>query len=300
MPLDPHFGDSLRGVLLGGRYRVLGCIGSGSMGAVFEASHANTGRRCAVKVMLPDLIAHGAVQDRLFEEARVTSSLESDHIVEVLDAGLDAGTKLPFLVMELLRGESLQQRLERVGRLDPFEVVACLHQAAIALDRAHAAGVVHRDLKPANLFLAFVDDRTSRIKLLDFGIAKLLEEGQTSVLATRGVGTPHFMAPEQIQDVAKVSPATDVYALGMIAFALLAGSPYFRAEAQGGGIMQMAIAVSSGPVEPASARARRYGATLPPAFDAWFGVAAAPLPARRFRKASEAVMALADALGLRR
>jgi eukaryotic-like serine/threonine-protein kinase len=234
MAHDAHFGGSLLGALLGGRYRVTSCIGSGSMGVVFEATHANTGRRCAVKVMLPDTFAHDALRERLFEEARVTSSIESDHIVEVLDAGLDAPRGLPFLVMELLRGESLQQRIERVGRLEPLEAVACLHQASLGLDRAHAAGVVHRDLKPANLFLAFVDDRTSRIKVLDFGIAKLLEEGQTSVLATRGVGTPYFMAPEQIQDVAKVSPATDVYALGMIAFTLLTGSPYFRADSAGG------------------------------------------------------------------
>src|SRR5262249_30901389 len=154
--------------------------------------------------------------------------VESEYIVDVSDAGVDEATKMPFMVMELLRGEELGDLLERVGGLPPTDVVTYLQQVAMALDRTHAAGIVHRDLKPENLFLTHRDDGSPRIKILDFGVAKVVAEGATGAGATRSLGTPLYMPPEQFRTGAKLTPAADIYALGMMAYTLLVGKPYWH------------------------------------------------------------------------
>jgi serine/threonine-protein kinase len=217
----------------------------------------------------------------------------------VFDAGFDEATGMPFLVMELLRGEDLGKRLESVKQFTAAEVILYLHQTALALDKTHRAHIVHRDLKPANLFLCERDDSPPCVKVLDFGIAKLVAEGSTQANATRSLGTPMYMAPEQFQSPAAVTPATDIFALGLIAYTLLVGAPYWTDELIGSGnVFAFAVAVTDGPREPASERAERRGVALPPSFDAWFARATAPSPADRFPTASEAVQALATALGL--
>jgi serine/threonine-protein kinase len=283
------------------RYRVVRCIAHGGMGAVYEVEHMETLRHVALKVMLPHIVQSAEMRDRFRREARVAAHVESDHIVTVLDAGIDDATGSPFLVMELLRGEELSKALARRGRFAPEEVVTYLHQTALALERTHRAFIVHRDLKPDNLFLTLREDGQARIKVLDFGIAKLAAEGTTQDPSTRSVGTPLYMAPEQFRSAGSITPATDVYALGMIAYTLLVGSSYWAPEASNSAnVFAFAGSVTAGPREPASVRARSRGVILPEAFDPWFARITALSPEERFSGALAAVEALADALGTSR
>ncbi|WP_437987356.1 protein kinase domain-containing protein [Sorangium sp. So ce117] len=286
------------GMLFAGRYRVVRGIASGAMGAVYEVLHIETERRRALKVMHSHLAGNPDFQARFKLEARVAARIESDHIVEVFDAGIDAETGKPFLVMELLRGTLLDERLRHAGRLPPEEAVTFLRQTAIALDKTHAAGVVHRDLKPANLFLAETDDGAPRIKVLDFGIAKLVVETAADSAATAVLGTPLYMAPEQFSGES-VSRAADIFALGMIAYTLLVGKAYWLNDRRKyDSALAFATLAVNGPQEPASARADAEGVKLPPGFDAWFAKVTARAPEARFATASAAVEALAEVFDL--
>ncbi|WP_437542498.1 protein kinase [Sorangium sp. So ce367] len=281
------------------RYRVVRLIASGAMGAVHEVVHLETERHRALKVMHAHLFESEEMRERFKREARIAANIESEHIVDVFDAGVDEATGMPFLVMELLRGEELGERLKRVGRLQPDEAVTYLYQAALALDRTHAANIVHRDLKPANLFLSQCEDGSVRVKILDFGVAKLVADGATAAGATRSLGTPLYMAPEQFHVGKKLTGAADIYALGMMAYALLVGLPYWDPEAnEAGDVIAFAMLAVRGPQEPPVQRARSVGVMLPPGFDAWFARATAVDPAARFRKATEAVHALGEVFGM--
>ncbi|EYF05184.1 serine/threonine protein kinase [Chondromyces apiculatus] len=292
----------VEGSVFAERYRVLGCIASGGMGAVYEVTHLETNRRRALKVMHPQFLQSDELRERFRQEARVAADIESEFIVDVFDAGIDAATQMPFLVMELLRGEELGRLLRQRGHFTSAEVVTYLYQAALALDKTHRAMIVHRDLKPENLFLTHREDGAPRVKVLDFGIAKVIAESGTHVNATRSIGTPLYMAPEQFRPGNAVSPATDLYALAMVAYTLLVGRAYWSDEAKesGGNVFAFASAVLNGPQEQATERARRAGVPLPPAFSAWFARAAAFAPADRFPSASALVADLADALGVPR
>ncbi|WP_437924038.1 protein kinase [Sorangium sp. So ce291] len=283
------------GAVFAGRYRLGRVIGVGGMGAVYEAVHLETNRRRALKIMHPTLFESPNLRERFQREAKIAADVESEFIVEVFDAGIDEQTRMPFLVMELLRGEDLDHRIERLGRLSALEVVTYLHQAALALDRTHKAAIVHRDLKPENIFLTQREDGQPRVKILDFGIAKLVAETSSAGRATHGVGTPIYMAPEQF-DGAALSSATDVYALGMVAYTLLVGASYWVKEEKTGNLLAILAAASRGKPEPASARAAASGVALPPAFDAWFDRATAMRPEERFQVATHAVRALAEVL----
>ncbi|WP_437609613.1 serine/threonine-protein kinase [Sorangium sp. So ce834] len=287
------------GTVFARRYRVVRLIATGGMGSIHEVVHLETARRRALKAMHPHIFADEEMRARFKLEARIAADVESEYIVDVFDAGVDEATGTPFLVMELLRGEELGQRLKRAGRLPPAEVITYLHQTALALDRTHAASIVHRDLKPANIFLSEREDGSVRVKLLDFGIAKLIAESTAAAGATRNLGTPIYMAPEQFQVGARLTGAADIYALGMIAYTLLVGIPYWRQEARSAGDMvAFALLAVRGPQEPPVQRARAQGVMLPPGFDAWFARATAVVPAARFGRAVEAVQALGEVLGV--
>ena len=288
------------GALFAGRYKIVRAIAAGGMGAVYEVEHAETGRHRALKVMHPHLFDSEEMRDRFKREARIASQVESEYIVDVSDAGVDETTRMPFMVMELLRGEELGDLLKRVGRLSSNDVVTYLSQAAMALDRTHARSIIHRDLKPQNLFITQREDGTPRIKILDFGVAKIVAEGATGAGATRSLGTPLYMAPEQLRTNVKLTPAADIHALGMMVFTLLVGQPYWTPEANGAGdVIAFAMAVVRGPQEAATARAMALGGVaLPPAFDAWFAKVTAQNPADRFATATEAIRALGQALGV--
>ncbi len=295
-----HTGQLAPGTIFGGRYRIVQCVAAGGMGAVYEVVHIETDRRRALKVMHPHLFRSDDMRERFMREARIAAGIESEHIVDVSDAGVDEATDTPFLVMELLAGEELGARLERLGRLSPAEVVTILCQVAMALDRTHARSIVHRDLKPANLFVTTREDGSPRVKILDFGLAKVVAEGGAAADTTGSVGTPLYMAPEQLRAASRLTPAVDIYALGMMAYTLMVGRPYWgREAARAEDLLVFALFVADGPQESATSRAAIEGVDLPEAFDPWFARATARLPEDRFQAASEAAQALADAVGVK-
>ena len=287
------------GILFQGRYRPLGFIASGAMGDVYEVLDERTQGRRALKLLRPEVVDDADKRARFALEATVTGGIESDHVVRVYDAGFDEALGVPFIAMELLRGEELGDMLKGRGALSAPEVVGYLWQAALALDKTHAAGIVHRDLKPANLFVSRRDDGSSCVKILDFGIAKVVApDGKPQ--KTKVLGTPYYMAPEQMRGAVTIGPQTDVYALGHVAYALLAGEPYWKEEASGeGSVIALWMRILQGPAEPPSARAaRRGGVPLPSDFDAWFARCTAVAVEQRFAQATTAVAALGHALGL--
>jgi serine/threonine-protein kinase len=286
------------GQLFLGRYQIIHCLKAGGMGAVYECIHLKTRKRRALKVMLPQILADAGMRERFELEARVTAEIESEHIVETFDAGVDDATGAPFLVMELLRGEDLGSIMTKRGPLPGSEIIVLLKQAALALDKMHAAGIVHRDLKPDNLYVTTRDDGTPRLKILDFGIAKVIASGAQGTQQTAMIGTPLYMSPEQIRGEGTVGPGSDVYAMGHIAFALLTGADYWADEQRASAAtFTLLETVMAGLPEPATARAARRGVALPPAFDAWFVRATARLARDRFDSASMLIHELAGVLG---
>ncbi|WP_437304907.1 protein kinase domain-containing protein [Sorangium sp. So ce388] len=280
------------------RYQVLRVIKAGGMGAVYEVMDDVTATRRALKVMLPSLLDSEELRARFALEARITGIIESDHIVRTSDAGVDDDTGTPFIVMELLRGEELGSLVKKRGPLPAEDVALYLFQAALALDKTHAANIVHRDLKPDNLFVTVRDDGSPCVKILDFGIAKVIEQHHASTLTRQMLGTPVYMAPEQIRAERNIGPRVDIYALGHVAYAILVGESYWAQEAE---VIPSPYLLASellrGAAEPPSTRAaRRRSSTLPAEFDSWFLKATAVRPEDRFERASIAVSALAAAL----
>jgi hypothetical protein len=276
------------GVIVADHYRVVRLRGRGGMSEVFEVVDTRSGESRALKLLHAHVAADPALRTRFELEARLGGGAD-EHLVEVFDAGVDNDTERLFLVMELLAGESLAERLKRLGPRPADEVVDQLAQLAGALDRLHDRGIVHRDLKPANLFL----EATGRIKLLDLGVAKVLGADDTSTSVT---GTPVYMAPEQLRGRG-IEPATDRYALALVAYTLLVGGAYWDSEGALDPIT-FGLRAVQGPPERATVRAARAGVTLPAALDAWFARATAVEPARRFRSATVQIRALARALGI--
>ncbi len=278
-----------------GRYRVIRELASGGMASVYEVVDTTTDRLRALKLMLPELARDPDLRARFLDEASVVGRVRSDHIVEVVDAGIDDET--PYLVMELLVGEDLGHKLEEAeAGLEPDFVLTALQQLALGLDKVHEEGVVHRDLKPENIFATVRDDGSPCIKILDFGIAKVVSHLAT-LSTTRSLGTPLYMSPEQLRGEGTVDPTSDLYALGHVAFTLLVGKPYWYDEARKAtSVYAFVNRVLDGTVEPASKRAKRFSGALPSSFDAWFSRATHPDPAARYPTAAEQVQALAEAL----
>jgi serine/threonine protein kinase len=290
--------DELKpGAAFHGRYRIVRRIGAGGMGAIFEAIDLKTNSRRALKVMLASALHNADFRARFESEALITGPIESDHLVRVSDAGVDEATNMPFLVMDMLSGDDLGKVLHRRGPLPPDEVVLYLSQVARALDRTHAAGIVHRDLKPENLYLTQRDDGSPCVKVLDFGIAKLVA-GSNAGKATRALGTPYYMSPEQIRGDGTIGPRADVYSLGHIAYTALAGEPYWHEDSvTSSSPYDFVCHVLNGMGEPPCDRAlRRGGVLLPPTFDAWFAKATATTQEARFERATDAIAALGAAL----
>jgi eukaryotic-like serine/threonine-protein kinase len=215
------------GSLLSKKYRLERVLGVGGMGVVWEAYVEPSGERVAVKVLSQERASDERLVRRFLYEARAAAKLRSNHVARLCEVGaLDDG--VPFLVMELLAGVSLSRYLRLRGPLPPGEAVEWVSQACDALIEAHGMGIVHRDLKPANLFLADNADGSRIVKVLDFGIAKRLD-GTSIEATTQGslLGSPSYMAPEQISAPAKVDTRADVWALGIILYELIAGQKPF-------------------------------------------------------------------------
>ncbi len=284
------------GAIFAERYEVVRMLSQGGMGAIYEVIHRETARRRALKVMLPNLLGDDDMRARFLREARVTADVASENLVETFDAGIDAASGQPFLVMELLRGKDLEGRL-RDGAVPWTEVAVLLTQVARGLDKTHAAGIVHRDLKPENLFVCAREDGSPLVKILDFGIAKVLSDSQRRK-STRSLGTPLYMAPEMLgRRTANLSGAVDRYALGHIAYTLLVGEAYFETEGREvDSVLGLLPMVAAGAAELPSVRAQRSGLSLGAAFDAWFARATHVDAAARFPTSREQIEALVNVL----
>jgi serine/threonine protein kinase len=278
--------DPTQGQVIAGRYLLLSLCGKGGMGSVWRARHLSDERECAVKILhrtAPERIPHLA--GRFLREAKVASAIDSPHAVRVLDYGVDDG--VPFIAMELLEGETLAERLRSSGRMSAVETFAIVDQAAKALTRAHEIGVVHRDLKPDNVFLSRSSDGETLVKVLDFGIAKIIDEETVSRDLTETnalLGTPHYMSPEQIDGARYVDHRADLWSLSVIGFECITG----RRPFQGDGLRALFLAICVHKRPLASSLC-----AVPAGFDAWFEKCTNVDPAKRFRSASE----LAEALG---
>lgn len=287
------------GTVFHGVFEVIRCIKAGGMGAVYEVLQTSTQRYRALKVMLPSLVTDPEMRARFELEAKIAAGVESEHIVETIDAGIDQATGMPFIVMELLKGEELGALLKAKKRLPPADVVTYLYQAALALDRTHGAGIIHRDLKPENLYLTHRDDGSPRVKILDFGVAKIVADGSVNASSTKTVGSPMYMGPEQISGDQKVGPAVDRYSLAHIAFTLLVGRPYWHVERKAAdGLFPFMVRLMKGAKVSASMRAAHYGVKVPEAFDPWFVKATSVEPTERFESSVDMVAELARVFGV--
>ena len=212
------------GDLVSGKYRIERLIGDGGMGVVYEARHEGLGSKVALKFLHAELAKRPGLSQRFQQEARVSAAIQSVHVTHVTDVDT-AEDGSPYLVMELLTGESLQTVLDRLGKLPQDQAVDFALQILAGLEAAHATGVVHRDLKPDNVFVT-PSSGGPLLKLIDFGIAKLRASSEYNKGLTRAgvvMGTPEYMAPEQLFSAADTDHRADIYSLGVILFEMLSG-----------------------------------------------------------------------------
>jgi tRNA A-37 threonylcarbamoyl transferase component Bud32 len=215
----------LIGDVLDDTYRVLEHLGTGAMGEVYLVEHVHIGRREAIKVLRPEMAADPRLASRFRREARAINRLRHPNIIGIYDFGQLPDGRL-YLTMEYADGRALDQVLQAEGRLDLPRALHVLHQLAGAIDHAHAHGVVHRDLKPNNLILVEERGRTDVLKVLDFGLAKIMDrQGEQLTLHGELFGTPEYMAPERIDGAGDAR--SDLYAIGCVAYELLTGQPPF-------------------------------------------------------------------------
>lgn len=259
------------------------------MGSVWRAEHLDLGTPAAVKLIDETFAQSPEALTRFRREAQAAASLRSANVVQILDYGVDGDT--PYIAMELLEGESLADRIEHSGRMEPETCAAILLQVSKALARAHEQGIVHRDLKPDNVFLSRDGDDVVA-KVLDFGIAKRTGVLQTaSDMATRTgslMGTPYYMSPEQASGRREVDHRTDIWAFAVIAYECLTGRRPFDDSNLGGLLLSIC---TENPPPPSQL------APLPPGFDAWFARCTAKEPAARFENIRGAAAELCRVLG---
>lgn len=286
-------------------YRIVGPLAEGGMGSVYRAEQLSTRKPRAVKVVHGRLLDDERSRARFVREATVAAQIASEHVVEVISAGIDRTTELPYLVMELLDGGDLAAVGRHRGRLDRYELGALFRQLCHGLAAAHAARVIHRDLKPENIFVAYPLHAGTRftVKILDFGIAKVAQESKTAATLTGTVGSPLWMAPEQINND-PLGSQTDVWALGLLGFWALTGQSYWRtARAERLTIQALFAEQLFRDLESASTRAAEFGMAdcIPPGFDDWFAYCVARSPDQRFDDAAAAWAAFESAVdpGLR-
>ncbi|MBC7976634.1 MAG: serine/threonine protein kinase, partial [Myxococcales bacterium] len=229
---EGSFAEGLVGVTLDGRYRLDALLGEGGMGAVFRANHLAMDRKVAVKLLKPHLTSDEQALQRFAREARATMKVESPHAVKVLDFGVTP-LRDYYMVLEYLDGRTVQRELEIDGAFAPARVAHIARQALHALGTAHDQGLIHRDVKPENLLLMRVGADADFTKILDFGVAKLLQgaAGDPSQLALTAAGmvfgTPEFMSPEQACGQT-VDGRSDLYSLAATMFVMLTGQTMFE------------------------------------------------------------------------
>ncbi len=275
------------GTILSGKYKITREIGRGGMAAVYEAENVDIGKRIAIKVLAQELTTSMVVVERFFREARAAAAIRSPYICDVYDSGrLENGP--PFLVLELLEGESLYERMTKVRYFEVSTTLAIVTQVCRGLTKAHAANIVHRDLKPENIFLAKDEEGTLLAKILDFGLAKFYTplEGsggpQQARLTREGAvfGTPAYMSPEQVRGQGAVDHRADLWALACIVYECFTGRTVWQTEQ--GVAMTFAQIASAQPPDPLV-----YRPDLPATFKAWFDKALDRKIDQRFQTARE-------------
>ncbi|MFW6052262.1 MAG: serine/threonine-protein kinase, partial [Myxococcota bacterium] len=291
-PVSADGGEALLGRVLDGRYRIHAVLGTGGVGVVYRAEHTALARPVAIKVLHGYFGEREDLRLRFEREAKVLSALAHPHIVAITDYGVAEG--MPYLAMELLEGCTLAELLRERGPLAPETALDIARGILRGLAFAHARGVLHRDLKPANVFLQRLPDDPYHVKLLDFGLAKMVEPDDEEVdeltLTRSGtvLGTPAYMSPEQASG-ATVDAPTDVYSAGCVLYELFGGQPPFRAETRPELIRKHMLS----PVR--SLAEIREGAQPSPELEAVLEKALAKDPRERFADAGE-MLAAVDAL----
>jgi eukaryotic-like serine/threonine-protein kinase len=282
------------GTLLEGKFRVTREIGRGGMAAVYEAENVDIGKRVAVKILAAELITSRIVRERFLREARAAAAVRSPFICDVYDSGMYE--ERPFLVMELLEGESLYDLLTRARQLDFETTLRIATHSARGLGKAHDSNIVHRDLKPENIFLTKDEEGKLLAKLVDFGLAKFYEQtngpDQVSARLTREgalFGTPAYMSPEQAKGKGEVDHRADLWALGCIVYECLTGQTVWSVDQ---GVAMILAQIASAPLP----RPNKLRPDLPPAFETWFLRALDRDPDKRFQTARELADALTKAL----
>jgi len=265
------------------------------MGVVHEAERTDDGVRVALKLLRGDLLHQEKAVYRFEREARLSSRIESRHVVRTLDAGVDPKVGLPWLCMELVAHGSLVDWVDARRPIGRAMAGAILAQIFDAVGAAHRAGIVHRDLKPENVLVAEPGGygEPPLVKVSDFGVAKGLTDQSWSATEA-GLGTPLWTSPEQSKEGYVPTARSDVWALGLVTYWLLVGRQFWRAADQRGGLMDVILEMQEKSVAVPSERAREQGATslLPPGFDQWFARAVTHDVSARFADASVAWDAL--------
>ena len=282
--------DPLIGETLGGLYRIVALLGEGGMGRVYEAVHQHLGKRFAIKVLSEGRADKPGAPERFLREARSATQIEHEHIVEVVNFDTDDQGRV-FIVMELLQGESLAERLTR-GPLPIDEAVELSAQAASALQAAHDAGIVHRDLKPENIFITKRHGRDF-VKVLDFGISKIKDADHPDVRLTATdqiLGTPLYISPELAKGETETDHRADIYALGVITYEMLTGVPPFS------GKNQFQLLWHHGNTPPELPSARDPALPIPSALDAAVMKALEKDPDDRYARMDELGEALQEAV----
>lgn len=272
------------GQVFSGTLRLIRKIADGGMGSVWIAEHLVLGTEVAVKFMSGPWAAVPSARARFLREARMTANIDSPHVVRVLDCRHDEADE-PYIVLELLHGENLEQRVRRHGPLSVFEVVEIVAQTCEALASTHEAGIIHRDLKPENVFL--VSGPTTFVKLLDYGVAKPMKKVDCLDVDSLPAGTPQYMSPEHMFEPDTTDARSDLFSLAAVAYFALTRRTPFDAES----IEGLYFAIDGGTfVRPSELRSE-----LPPALDRWFEKALAHDPEKRFASARQMADALYDA-----
>src|SRR5512139_453084 len=217
------------GEVLLGKYRVESLIGEGGMGAVLKAHHIDLDEPVAIKCLLPEMMDRKDIVSRFQREAKAAVKLKGEHVARVLDVGkLD--TQVPFIVMEYLDGADLGEILKHYGPQDPALAADLLLQACEAIAEAHSIGIIHRDIKASNFFVVQPEGQAPTLKVLDFGIATA-PEGTSDLTGTQAViGTPAYMAPEQMRAAVQADHRSDIWSMGVVLYELLEGQRPFRSE----------------------------------------------------------------------
>ncbi len=279
------------GSVIAGKYVVERKLGAGGMGVVLAVRHRDLGELYALKLMQPVAAQSAAARERFAREAKSAAKLKSDHVARAIDFGFLPDDGPPYMVLELLSGENMAERLARLGPLEPLTIAKLMLQACDALREAHSEGIVHRDLKPSNLFLTQRPNGSESLKVLDFGIAKTgaAEAGALTKTSTT-MGSPFYMSPEQMRSAKSADPRSDIWSLGVTMFELATGRVPFFGES----VTEVAIMV----IECAVPRPSEHRPDLHAGFEQIVMRCLEKKPERRYAHIDELALALAAFVGV--